>query len=166
MLETIPAAEDRPLDDPSDSKTIQQEHNRGRTGSTMEGLIGQNYLPTKFGFCLGKYWFCSGVVDFELVKPSFDLWKLSFTLQTQNVALAMEYAKNTNKKQKQKLKAKTKIWCKHKQTTSFWLWLWLWLLILSRPKIENVPVIPIVALTSLKKYLHLFHTYWRPMTAN
>jgi hypothetical protein len=83
----------------------------------------------------GKCWFCSGIADFVCVKLAFDLWKLSFALKTQNVALEYASKQNKNKTQgKNENLVQT-------QTNIMFLTLTLGL-ILSRPKIEDVPVMP------------------------
>jgi len=83
----------------------------------MEGLIGQNYLPSKFGFCLAN-------LVFILRKVNFVSFFLTLHCKIEFSSLKFEHCKskikNQSQNQNQKSKSKTKNKRrKHEKTTFF-----------------------------------------------
>jgi len=83
----------------------------------MEGLIGQNYLPSKFGFCLAN-------LVFILRKVNFVGFFLTLHCKIEFSSLKFEHCKskikNQSQNQNQKSKSKTKNKRrKHEKTTFF-----------------------------------------------
>ena len=62
----------------------------------MKGLIGQNYLPSKFGFWPGKHQFRLSFAAFGLMELGFDLWNLYFASETQTFILGRAQIPNQN----------------------------------------------------------------------